>query len=103
MVPQFKALAETKHKYFEKIKSNPSLKPPPLEFNKPSVVSQTLAPFGGAEGCGVQLAAVMSGMQLYDLDVDPEERFAFCFLCFFLKLCLFLHIYLYLIILKTKK
>jgi hypothetical protein len=48
-----------------------------------------LAPYGGEEGCGVNLAAVMSGMELYDLDVDPEERF--CFFCFFSALLITLH------------
>jgi hypothetical protein len=40
-----------------------------------SINSKLLAPFPGKLGCGLNLEAVLSTMQIYDLDNDPEERF----------------------------
>jgi len=81
---QFKEVAEVKHAYYEKVHKEEPTGPDPSS-RKRSLASRIariradplplLAPFPGEEGCGVNLAAVLSGMQLFDLDNDPEESF----------------------------
>eukprot|EP00615_Pteridomonas_danica_P010457 CAMPEP_0114339894 /NCGR_PEP_ID=MMETSP0101-20121206/8018_1 /TAXON_ID=38822 ORGANISM="Pteridomonas danica, Strain PT" /NCGR_SAMPLE_ID=MMETSP0101 /ASSEMBLY_ACC=CAM_ASM_000211 /LENGTH=673 /DNA_ID=CAMNT_0001472983 /DNA_START=14 /DNA_END=2036 /DNA_ORIENTATION=+ len=78
MKPQFKTLAEDKHRFFQQEdyqSKSSSFDDEPSVFFQTSIDSPLLAPFPGEEGCGVNLAAVLSGMQLFDLDNDPEERF----------------------------
>jgi hypothetical protein len=57
-----------------------------------SIDSKLLAPFPGKLGCGLNLEAVLSTMQIYDLDNDPEERFLLLeHMC--MCVCVHMHIY----------